>query len=180
MTRRRSLLPFAALVLAIGAVIALTHDGGSWPGGPRVTAARLRRSLERSGLSIHWRRGRTGDGVSAVVAGVASRGGQGKVGFEFAVAAGNHAEGGMLGRAGFPTHVEAPDKSCRRNPCHSQQPFWVPDDRGVVGNIAYRAYHRVQASPTGDDRLTTDMLDDALFATFRRDDPRAYPVLAHP
>jgi hypothetical protein len=180
MTRDRRvvwLLAVAAAAAAAVAVMAL-RDDGSWPGGPRVTATQLRRNLARSGLTISWRRGRLGDGVTGVVAGVASRGGRERVGFEFVLAAGDRAEGGLLGRAGFPTDYAVPDNPCPRSPCRFAGPRWFPERRGVLGNVEYGVYH--DETRDDGDALTVNALDDALFASFPPDDPRAFPVLSKP
>jgi hypothetical protein len=181
-SRRRAVWIIGLGVAAVAvAVYVASRDRGSWPGGPRVTAVKLRRELERSGLAIRWRRGRRGDGVSGVVAGVASgdgrgRAGFGRVGFEFTIANGDHAEGGLLGRAGFPTKYRIPDNPCPRSPCKFVPPRWLPERRGVLGNVEYGVYHLNDES----DELTINALDDALFASFPLDDPRAYPVLSKP
>lgn len=172
-------LVFAAVAIGIAVVVIATRDHGSWPGGPRVTAARLRQRLEASGLTIRWRRGHPDGDVRAVVAGIASIHGRHAVGFEFALARGDHAERGMLGHAGFPTDYRIPDNPCPRSPCHFVPPMWRPDDRGVLGNVAYGDYH-FDRRENQDDDPTIYKLDDALFSSFAPNDPRAFPVLRNP
>jgi hypothetical protein len=169
----------AVVAGAITLVVISTRDRGSWPGGSRVTAARLRQRLEASGLTIHWRRGHPGGDVRAIVAGIASIHGRHEVGFEFALAAGDHAVRGMLGHAGFPTDFRIPDNPCPHSPCNWVPPMWRPDDRGVLGNVAYGDYH-FNRRENEDDQPTIYKLDDALFSSFAPDDPRAFPVLRKP
>ncbi|HKP88893.1 MAG TPA: hypothetical protein VJT75_02855 [Thermoleophilaceae bacterium] len=180
MTRLRALALLGAVLLAAGtAAFVVLDDSGVWPHGPRVTAAGLRQQLERSGLEFEWRRGRVGGGVEGVVAGVASRDGRDSVGFELDVASGDHADGDMLGRAGFPLDYDIPNDPCERPRCVVRLPKWRPDPRGVVGNVAYANYHLDRKARQGD-QPTIERLDDALFAAFRPDDERAFPVLPKP
>jgi hypothetical protein len=98
------------------------------------------------------------------------------VGFEFAIAAGGHAEGSMLGRAGFPTGRQVSTNPCPRSPCTYKLPTWEPEPRGVLGNVAYGNYELQNQNAA----RTIDKLDDALFSSYAQDDPRAFPVLRKP
>lgn len=176
LTRKRMYIAAAVLAVAGGAIWAIASRDRA-VAGPRTTAANLRRQLDRTGLTITYRTGRTGDGVVAVVAGVVHVHG-GRFGFEFDLTKGRPPTDADVGRAGFP--VSWYDNGAVRSPVQPPPRYADPNIRGVLGNVAYANYFYGGDYPRGPLAVARNKIDDALFASFPPDDAEAHAIVSKP
>jgi hypothetical protein len=169
----------AAFVAVVALIVLVVKGDDTVSPGPSITASQLRHRLDRTGMPIRYRAGRTGGDVSDVVAGyVPIRRGEG-IGFEFVLVDGRRPTNADLGRAGFPLRffdngaprdVQTPSGTVVREQLL----------RGQVGNVVYADYMNHTSGSDPATQRALFKLDDAFFGTFPPDDAEAHSILQSP